>query len=114
MWPIDVKVISGFQVLRQVRAPVAGDRTCDRGVPTNLRADSLSTVPPTPQSFNDTHLIILDNGFPTKKQSPKSTQKSRGVGGTVDSESALRSAGTILSRVQAPSPSPWPERGPET
>ncbi|GFO18098.1 hypothetical protein PoB_004460300 [Plakobranchus ocellatus] len=31
-----------------------------------------------------------------------------GVGGTVDSESALRSAGTLLSRVRAPPPAPWP------
>ncbi|GFO29831.1 hypothetical protein PoB_005633600 [Plakobranchus ocellatus] len=33
------------------------------------------------------------------------------VGGTVDSESALRSAGTPLSRVRAPSPAPWPDGG---
>ncbi|GFO04905.1 hypothetical protein PoB_003141000 [Plakobranchus ocellatus] len=28
---------------------------------------------------------------------------------TVASESALRSAGTLLSRVQAPPPAPWPD-----
>ncbi|GFO49839.1 hypothetical protein PoB_007634400 [Plakobranchus ocellatus] len=37
-----------------------------------------------------------------------------GVGGTVASESALRSAGTILSRVRAPPPAPWPDGGPES
>ncbi|GFO30561.1 hypothetical protein PoB_005706600 [Plakobranchus ocellatus] len=36
------------------------------------------------------------------------------VGGTVASESALRSAGTILSRVRAPPPAPWPDGGPES
>ncbi|GFO44117.1 eukaryotic translation initiation factor 3 subunit f [Plakobranchus ocellatus] len=34
-----------------------------------------------------------------------------GVGGTVFSESALGSAGTLLSRVRAPLPAPWPEGG---
>ncbi|GFO40001.1 hypothetical protein PoB_006650600 [Plakobranchus ocellatus] len=37
-----------------------------------------------------------------------------GVGGTVASESALRSAGTLLSRVRAPPPVPWPDGGPES
>ncbi|GFO45014.1 acetylcholine receptor subunit alpha [Plakobranchus ocellatus] len=37
-----------------------------------------------------------------------------GVGGTVASESALRSAGTLLSRVRAPPPAPWPDGGPES
>ncbi|GFN89730.1 contactin [Plakobranchus ocellatus] len=36
----------------------------------------------------------------------------RGVGGTVDSESAPKSAGTLLLRVRAPSPAPWPDGGP--
>ncbi|GFO26673.1 hypothetical protein PoB_005317800 [Plakobranchus ocellatus] len=39
---------------------------------------------------------------------------SRGVGGTVASEPALRSAGTLLSRVRAPPPAPWPDGGPES
>ncbi|GFO27165.1 hypothetical protein PoB_005367000 [Plakobranchus ocellatus] len=39
---------------------------------------------------------------------------SGGVGGTVDSESALISAGTLLLRVQAPPLlAPWPDGGPE-
>ncbi|GFN82989.1 hypothetical protein PoB_000949500 [Plakobranchus ocellatus] len=38
---------------------------------------------------------------------------SRGVGGTVVSESALRSTGTLLSRVGAPLPAPWPDAGPK-
>ncbi|GFO03626.1 hypothetical protein PoB_003013100 [Plakobranchus ocellatus] len=37
-----------------------------------------------------------------------------GVGGTVVSESTLRSAGTILSRVRAPPQAPWPDGGPES
>ncbi|GFO22462.1 hypothetical protein PoB_004896700 [Plakobranchus ocellatus] len=38
----------------------------------------------------------------------------RGVGSRVVSESALRSAGTLLSRVQAPLPAPWPDGGPKS
>ncbi|GFO01610.1 hypothetical protein PoB_002811500 [Plakobranchus ocellatus] len=38
----------------------------------------------------------------------------RGVGGTVDSESALRSAGTLLLRVRAPPSAPRPDGGPES
>ncbi|GFN85795.1 hypothetical protein PoB_001230100 [Plakobranchus ocellatus] len=38
----------------------------------------------------------------------------RGVGGTVANESTLRSAGTLLSRVRAPPPAPWPDGGPES
>ncbi|GFO39534.1 hypothetical protein PoB_006603900 [Plakobranchus ocellatus] len=37
-----------------------------------------------------------------------------GVGGTVASKSALRYAGTLLSRVRAPHPAPWPGGGPES
>ncbi|GFO49942.1 hypothetical protein PoB_007644700 [Plakobranchus ocellatus] len=36
-----------------------------------------------------------------------------GVGGTVHSESALRSVGTPLSRVRAAPPVPWQNEGPE-
>ncbi|GFN95786.1 thioredoxin-like protein 1 [Plakobranchus ocellatus] len=39
---------------------------------------------------------------------------SGGVGSTVACESALRSAGTFLSRVRAPLPAPWPDGGPES
>ncbi|GFN88978.1 hypothetical protein PoB_001548400 [Plakobranchus ocellatus] len=35
------------------------------------------------------------------------------VRGSVESESALRSAGTLLSRVRALPPAPWPDGGPE-
>ncbi|GFO32452.1 hypothetical protein PoB_005895700 [Plakobranchus ocellatus] len=31
-----------------------------------------------------------------------------------DSESTLRSAGTLLSQVRAPPPAPWPDGGPES
>ncbi|GFN83493.1 hypothetical protein PoB_000999900 [Plakobranchus ocellatus] len=37
-----------------------------------------------------------------------------GVGGTVASESALRSAGALLSRVRALPSAPWPDGGPES
>ncbi|GFN80637.1 hypothetical protein PoB_000714300 [Plakobranchus ocellatus] len=37
-----------------------------------------------------------------------------GVGGTVNSESALRSAAIPLSQVRAPPPAPWPDGGPES
>ncbi|GFN91509.1 hypothetical protein PoB_001801500 [Plakobranchus ocellatus] len=40
--------------------------------------------------------------------------ETRGVGGTVASESALRSAGTLLSRVRSPPPAPWPDGEPES
>ncbi|GFN91259.1 hypothetical protein PoB_001776500 [Plakobranchus ocellatus] len=33
---------------------------------------------------------------------------------TMACESALRSAGTLLSRVRAPLPAPWPDGGPES
>ncbi|GFO46158.1 hypothetical protein PoB_007266300 [Plakobranchus ocellatus] len=37
-----------------------------------------------------------------------------GVGGTVANDSALRCAGTLLSRVRAPPPMLWPDGGPES
>ncbi|GFN77709.1 hypothetical protein PoB_000421500 [Plakobranchus ocellatus] len=43
-----------------------------------------------------------------------SSQFCGGVGSTVACESALRSAGTLLSRVRAPLPAPWPDGGPES
>ncbi|GFO37817.1 hypothetical protein PoB_006432200 [Plakobranchus ocellatus] len=36
------------------------------------------------------------------------------VGSTMASESHLRSAGTLLSRVRALPPAPWPDGGPES
>ncbi|GFO15694.1 hypothetical protein PoB_004219900 [Plakobranchus ocellatus] len=41
-------------------------------------------------------------------------KQTKDVGGTVASEFALRSAGTLLSRVRAPPPAPWPDGGPES
>ncbi|GFN99861.1 hypothetical protein PoB_002636700 [Plakobranchus ocellatus] len=38
----------------------------------------------------------------------------RGVSSSVASESVLRSAETLLSRVRAPPPTPWPDGGPES
>ncbi|GFO01908.1 hypothetical protein PoB_002841300 [Plakobranchus ocellatus] len=35
-------------------------------------------------------------------------------GGPLASESSLRYAGTLLSRVRAPPPAPWPDGGPES
>ncbi|GFN81155.1 hypothetical protein PoB_000766100 [Plakobranchus ocellatus] len=40
--------------------------------------------------------------------------EAEGVGGTVAGEAGLRSAGTLLSRVRAPPPAPWLDRGPES
>ncbi|GFO03513.1 hypothetical protein PoB_003001800 [Plakobranchus ocellatus] len=51
-----------------------------------------------------TQMVSHDRGF----------SHSNGVGGTVDNESALRSAGILLSWVRSPSPTPWPEGGPES
>ncbi|GFN96366.1 hypothetical protein PoB_002287200 [Plakobranchus ocellatus] len=42
------------------------------------------------------------------------TKPRGGVGGTMASVSALRSAGTPLSRVRAPPPASWPDGGPES
>ncbi|GFO35616.1 hypothetical protein PoB_006212100 [Plakobranchus ocellatus] len=44
----------------------------------------------------------------------KDAQLTWGVGGTVDSESALISAGTPLSLVRSQPPAPWPDEGPES
>ncbi|GFO28447.1 hypothetical protein PoB_005495200 [Plakobranchus ocellatus] len=49
-------------------------------------------------------------GFPRKRKEANQG----GVGSTVACESALRSAGTLLSRVRAPLPAPWPDGGPES
>ncbi|GFO48802.1 hypothetical protein PoB_007530700 [Plakobranchus ocellatus] len=38
----------------------------------------------------------------------------RGVGGTVDSEPALRSAGTLLSNVRVPPPASWRDGKPKS
>ncbi|GFO13872.1 hypothetical protein PoB_004037700 [Plakobranchus ocellatus] len=40
--------------------------------------------------------------------------RARVFGGSVASVSALRCAGTLLSRVRAPPPAPWPDGGPES
>ncbi|GFO21388.1 hypothetical protein PoB_004789300 [Plakobranchus ocellatus] len=45
--PVHNKMISGFQALRQAKMPVAGLEPARR-IPTDIRADSLATVPPTP------------------------------------------------------------------
>ncbi|GFO36407.1 hypothetical protein PoB_006291200 [Plakobranchus ocellatus] len=40
--------------------------------------------------------------------------REKGIGSTVASEFALRSAGTLLSQVLAPLPVPWPGGGPKS
>ncbi|GFO17683.1 reverse transcriptase-like protein [Plakobranchus ocellatus] len=50
----------------------------------------------------------------TKEQAPRALTLLGGVGSTVACESALRSAGTLLSRVRAPLPAHWPDGGPES
>ncbi|GFN73564.1 hypothetical protein PoB_000007000 [Plakobranchus ocellatus] len=68
-----------------------GARTRDRRVVADLRMDSLTTVPLTPQTQSELELLLPCGGD----------------GGTVVNESALRSAGTLLSRVRAPIPAPY-------
>ncbi|GFN90390.1 hypothetical protein PoB_001689600 [Plakobranchus ocellatus] len=45
---------------------------------------------------------------------PPSPFSTVGVGGAVTNESALRSVGSLLSRVRPPPPASWPDRGPES
>ncbi|GFO08010.1 hypothetical protein PoB_003451500 [Plakobranchus ocellatus] len=61
-----------------------------------------------PNTVDDVHLLLF------VLLNPPDILKLRGVGGTVASESALRSAGTLLSRVRAPPSAPWPDGGPES
>ncbi|GFO33421.1 hypothetical protein PoB_005992600 [Plakobranchus ocellatus] len=54
--------------------------------------------------------LIYSSGN-VKAEYDKGDKEGRGVGGTVDSEPALRFTGTILSRVRVPPPLPWPDEG---
>ncbi|GFO48847.1 hypothetical protein PoB_007535200 [Plakobranchus ocellatus] len=47
--PVYNMVISGFHAARQARAPVTGLEPATEVVPADVRADLLSTMPPTPQ-----------------------------------------------------------------
>ncbi|GFO18614.1 hypothetical protein PoB_004511900 [Plakobranchus ocellatus] len=59
------------------------------------------------------HLMKLSDQTTYRLAQPSFTG-SWDVGGTVASESALRSTGTLLSRVRAQPPAPWPDGGPES
>ncbi|GFO23635.1 hypothetical protein PoB_005014000 [Plakobranchus ocellatus] len=48
--PVHIKVISGFQALRQARPPVAGLEPATEGIPVDLRADSPATVTHGPEN----------------------------------------------------------------
>ncbi|GFN95782.1 hypothetical protein PoB_002228800 [Plakobranchus ocellatus] len=52
--PVHNKVISGFQALRQARAPMAGLEPAIEG--SLQSSDSLATVPPTPHPHDETFL----------------------------------------------------------
>ncbi|GFO22410.1 hypothetical protein PoB_004891500 [Plakobranchus ocellatus] len=71
-----------------------GARTLDRMVSAYLRANSLAPV-----------------GYIKRYFRPEGVS---GVGGTVDSEPALKSVGTLLSRVRAPPTAPRLDGGPES
>ncbi|GFO07242.1 hypothetical protein PoB_003374700 [Plakobranchus ocellatus] len=79
-----------------------------------VKSESSSDFEPALNSCNESlasrQTVNLD--LTGKQGSGKSAMG--GVGGTVASESALRSAGTLLSRVRAPPPASWPEGGPES
>ncbi|GFO24319.1 hypothetical protein PoB_005082400 [Plakobranchus ocellatus] len=66
--------------------------------------------------FSHKHLCIDYSGLAIS-QAPNSAMAGSlagGVGGTVASESALRSAGILLSWVLAPPKAPWRDGGPES
>ncbi|GFO18636.1 hypothetical protein PoB_004514100 [Plakobranchus ocellatus] len=115
-----------------------GARTRDRSVPVDLRADSLATVPPTFRSteaervattwktaigrwmkingeWEDHYYLVLGLAQISKTSDIPLYSVLRstvGVGGTVASDYALRSAVTLLSRARTPSATPWPDGGP--
>ncbi|GFO49608.1 hypothetical protein PoB_007611300 [Plakobranchus ocellatus] len=61
---------------------------------------------------DNSHLTMTEKLLATASRTAPSL--AQGVSGTVDSEFALKFAGTLLSRVRAPPPSPWPDGGPES
>ncbi|GFO11444.1 hypothetical protein PoB_003794900 [Plakobranchus ocellatus] len=70
------------------------------------------------RSLHDLHNDVLHRGL-FREQVVYYLQQGlwglvEGVGGTVASESVLRSAGTLLSRVRVPPPAPWPDGGSES
>ncbi|GFN84301.1 shutoff alkaline exonuclease [Plakobranchus ocellatus] len=59
-------------------------------------------------------LFLMSHKMTHKQSKHKLHRLRREIGGIVDSESTLRSAGTFLSRVRAPPPAPRSDRGPES
>ncbi|GFN97219.1 hypothetical protein PoB_002372500 [Plakobranchus ocellatus] len=87
-----------------------GAQTRNRDVPEDLRADSLSTLPPTPPKREGKHIKV-------NRKLPRTNMLSsfsRGFGSPVVSESALRSVATVLSRVRTSPPAPWSAGGPKS
>ncbi|GFO21083.1 hypothetical protein PoB_004758800 [Plakobranchus ocellatus] len=93
--------LARLRTVRRLSGPPSGQgagggaRTRNRRVPADLKAHSLATLPSTPRfrSLNTSHL-----------PSPR----------LWDSESALKSAEALLSRVRAPPLAPWPDGGPDS
>ncbi|GFO18620.1 hypothetical protein PoB_004512500 [Plakobranchus ocellatus] len=82
----------------------------DRFVPKSVLVQRLCTCEQFSRlgdSFDVAHPVPMTSGSQVVRHF-------RGVGGIVASESALRSAGNLLSRVRAPPPAPWPDGGPES
>ncbi|GFN95789.1 cnpolydom [Plakobranchus ocellatus] len=104
-----------------------GAQTHNRRVPADHRADLQAPVPPTLRCYSgscimssateakisEIEILLLLSRACIPPLDLFSPMHPGGVG-TVASESALRSAGTYLSRVRAPSPAPWPDGGPES
>ncbi|GFN99316.1 hypothetical protein PoB_002582200 [Plakobranchus ocellatus] len=81
-------------------------RTHDRKVPTDLKAYSLATVPPTPRVLKiRTSFIAICMFFPSPslwlQNKPLLSVERAGVGASEDSVLVLRSTGTFLSWVRA-------------
>ncbi|GFN77590.1 hypothetical protein PoB_000409600 [Plakobranchus ocellatus] len=88
-----------------------GAQTRDKRVFADLRADSLATVPPTPLErggWEEEKESARKKGAMEEKMESGREHKG-GIGDTVNSEPALRSAGFVLSWVQTPPTVLWPD-----
>ncbi|GFO18126.1 hypothetical protein PoB_004463100 [Plakobranchus ocellatus] len=64
--------------------------------------DDVDAFDDDPNNDDDDYDIVMGGGLPDA------------LGDTVDSESTLRSAVNLLSRVRPLPPAPWPDEGPES
>ncbi|GFN99660.1 spherulin-1b [Plakobranchus ocellatus] len=78
----------------------------------DFKASLLTLRPPSPfaQRLRSRQVTYFDHRG-VLNCSERANHLYGGVGGTVDSESALRSAGNLLSRVRAPPLVPWLDGG---